>query len=112
MRRLHLRGRENILKRLLVHGAAFNLSLLLRKYLGAGTPREFQALYLQVFSLLWLTLDDFSPTNGLFDINHFTAKSGPPKTELILVPRAQYRRSAPVFASRIERTLPSVSGST
>jgi hypothetical protein len=25
MRRVHLRGRENILKRLLVHGAAFNL---------------------------------------------------------------------------------------
>jgi hypothetical protein len=27
MRRVHLRGRENILKRLLVHGAAFNLSV-------------------------------------------------------------------------------------
>ena len=25
MRRLHLRGRENILKRLLVHASAFNL---------------------------------------------------------------------------------------
>jgi len=31
MRRVHLRGRDNILKRLLVHGAAFNLSLILRK---------------------------------------------------------------------------------
>ena len=31
MRRLHLRGRENILKRLLVHAAAFNLSLVMRK---------------------------------------------------------------------------------
>ena len=39
MRRLHLRGRENILKRLLVHVGAFNLSLALRKRLGAGTPR-------------------------------------------------------------------------
>ena len=39
MRRLHLRGRANILKRLLVHVGAFNLSLALRKRLGAGTPR-------------------------------------------------------------------------
>ena len=39
MRRTHLRSHENILKRLLLHGGAFNLSLLLRKELGAGTPR-------------------------------------------------------------------------
>ncbi len=35
MRRCHLRGRENILKRQLVHVGAFNLSLILRKLLGA-----------------------------------------------------------------------------
>jgi transposase len=40
MRRCHLRGRENILKRQLVHVGVFNLSLILRKLLGAGTPRE------------------------------------------------------------------------
>ena len=40
MRRTHLRGRENILKRLLVHVAAFNLSLVFRSELGSGTPRE------------------------------------------------------------------------
>src|SRR5229473_126260 len=40
MRRCHLRGQENILKRQLVHVGAFNLSLVLRKLLGAGTPRE------------------------------------------------------------------------
>jgi len=40
MRRCHLRGRENILKRQLLHVGAFNLSLILRKMLGAGTPRE------------------------------------------------------------------------
>src|SRR5713101_3938121 len=40
MRRCHLRGRENILKRQLVHVGAFNLSLILRKLLGAGTPRN------------------------------------------------------------------------
>jgi transposase len=40
MRRCHLRGRDNILKRQLVHVGAFNLSLVLRQLLGAGTPRE------------------------------------------------------------------------
>lgn len=40
MRRVHLRGRENVLKRQLIHVGAFNLSLILRRMLGAGTPRE------------------------------------------------------------------------
>lgn len=40
MRRVHLRGRENVLKRQLIHVGAFNLSLILRTILGAGTPRE------------------------------------------------------------------------
>ena len=44
MRRCHLRGRENILKRQLIHVGAFNLSLILRQLLGAGTPREWRNL--------------------------------------------------------------------
>jgi len=54
MRRLHLKGRNNILKRLLVHGAAFNLSLILRKVLGVGKPRQLQGHYWQLFAL-WRT---------------------------------------------------------
>jgi hypothetical protein len=42
MRRTHLRGHENILKRLLVHAGAFNLGLLIRSMLGVGTPRGLQ----------------------------------------------------------------------
>jgi transposase len=42
MRRTHLRGHENILKRLLVHAGAFNLGLLMRKAFGRGTPRGLQ----------------------------------------------------------------------
>ena len=38
MRRVHLRGRENILKRLAVHSGAANLGLLMRKLFGKGTP--------------------------------------------------------------------------
>jgi len=43
MRRTHLRGHQNILKRLLVHAGAFNLALIMRQLLGAGTPRGLQA---------------------------------------------------------------------
>jgi transposase len=42
MRRTHLRGHQNILKRQLIHVGAFNLSLILRQLLGAGTPREWR----------------------------------------------------------------------
>jgi transposase len=42
MRRTHLRGQEKILKRLLIHICGLNLSLLMRKLLGAGTPRGLQ----------------------------------------------------------------------
>ncbi len=56
MRRCTLRGNKNILKRLLVHVGAFNLSLILRKTLGAGTPRELRnravELALRLFRLL------------------------------------------------------------
>jgi transposase len=72
MRRVHLRGRENILKRLVVHAAAFNLSLILRRSCGAGTPREFQSLYLHVFALLWMTVDDTSLTGSAFGLNWIT----------------------------------------
>jgi transposase len=40
LRRVHLRGKDNIAKRLLIHAAAFNLSLILRQVLGVGTARQ------------------------------------------------------------------------
>ncbi len=40
MRRVHLRGKNNIAKRALIHAAAFNLSLILRQMLGVGTARQ------------------------------------------------------------------------
>ena len=42
MRRVHLKGRENILKRLLVHAGGFNLALVMRKRIGVGKPRQMQ----------------------------------------------------------------------
>jgi transposase len=45
MRRCHLRGRANILKRLLIQVSGFNLGLVMRRWLGAGTPRELGARF-------------------------------------------------------------------
>ena len=42
MRRTHLRGHANILKRLFVHIGGFNLGLLMRTLIGVGTPRGLQ----------------------------------------------------------------------
>ena len=44
MRRTHLRGHENILKRLLVHVAGFNLGILMRNLIGTATPRGYADL--------------------------------------------------------------------
>ncbi len=40
MRRLHVRGRDNILKRILLQAAGFNLALVLRRRWGHGKPRQ------------------------------------------------------------------------
>ena len=42
MRRTHLRGGTNILKRVLIHTSGFNLGLVMRRLIGVGTPRGLQ----------------------------------------------------------------------
>ena len=49
MRRLHLRGRENIAKRILIHAGAFNIGLLMRTRYGLSKPRSLSAA---VFTLI------------------------------------------------------------
>ena len=44
LRRTHLRGHPNILKRLLIHAGTCNLGLLMRRLIGAGTPRALHDL--------------------------------------------------------------------
>ena len=59
MRRTHLRGHENILKRLLIHGGGFNLGLAMRQCLGLGKPRRLQGLAaaaMIVFIAMWARL--------------------------------------------------------
>jgi transposase len=52
MRRTHLRGRDNIRKRLLIHASAFNLSLVFRELFQVGTPRGLQGRKCTVFSAI------------------------------------------------------------
>jgi transposase len=53
MRRVHLRGHGNILKRVLLHAAALNLGLLMRQLVGIGTPRSLQGRVVAVLRCLW-----------------------------------------------------------
>jgi len=56
MRRVHLRKRDNIAKRVLIHAAAFNLSLILRQILRVGTARQAADLFAALcFAFLRLT---------------------------------------------------------
>lgn len=52
MRRVHVRGHDNILKRLVIHAAGFNLSLIMRKVHGIGKPRALQGLRAALFAVL------------------------------------------------------------
>src|SRR5688500_15577989 len=54
MRRVHLRGHENILKRVLVHAGGLNLGLLMRTLFGVGTPRSLQGHVAEFLLALWL----------------------------------------------------------
>lgn len=56
-RRTRLRGRENVQKRYLIHAAAFNLSLVMRKLVGHGTPRALAAAAEDLFALLAALID-------------------------------------------------------
>jgi transposase len=71
MRRVHLRGHDNILKRLLIHLCGFNLSLMMRKYTGKGTPRGWQGYsaadclnYLQLWSALLQQAQNITTTTA------------------------------------------------
>jgi transposase len=57
MRRTHLRGHTNILKRLLIHAGGFNLGLVMRHLIGVGTPRGLQGRLAAVLATLFVLMD-------------------------------------------------------
>ena len=61
LRRPHVRGHANILKRLLIQTSAFNVGLLMRTLIGVGTPRGLQGRLAAVWALvvaLWIRVVD------------------------------------------------------
>jgi transposase len=63
LRRVYLRGHSNILKRVLIHTAALNLGLLMRRLVGVGTPRSLQgrlwALFTRLLLLWWRVIKEY-----------------------------------------------------
>jgi len=66
LRRLYVRGKENVRKKLLLQAAACNLALLLRKVIGAGTPRALQDLVARLFFVFFALLRLTSATKAGF----------------------------------------------
>ena len=66
MRRVHVRGKNNIAKRALIHAAAFNLSLILRHMLGVGTARQAADL-VAALCLAFLPLKRAEPPHAAAD---------------------------------------------
>lgn len=79
MRRVHIRGHSNILKRLLIHVCALNLGLLMRAVYGIGTPRGLQgskaaqlwSIQLLIFGVIAAMLRDLAEKEQ----SHVTAGS-------------------------------------
>ncbi len=57
LRRTHLRGHTNILKRVLVHVGGFNLGLFMRTRFGIGTPRGLQGRWAALVAVMAALLD-------------------------------------------------------
>jgi transposase len=74
LRRAHVRGHEDVLKRLLVHTGAFNLGLWMRTLFGVGTPRSRQGCVTALGALL--------STLWTFIYDTMTARWGPSRDSM------------------------------
>jgi hypothetical protein len=67
MRRMYVRGTENVLKRVLVQVAAFNIGLLLRKLSGWGKPRQAQGRRNRPQTFPWIVSDAYIVCRAALD---------------------------------------------
>jgi transposase len=89
MRRTHLRGHTNILKRLLIHAGGFNLGLVMRQVFGVGTPRGLQgrlAAAMAVVVALWTLVEHLRLAIGAHPV--VTPHGFTPSHHLTLLPVA------------------------
>jgi hypothetical protein len=101
MRRTHLREHENILKRQLVHVGAFNLSLILRQVLGAGTPRQWKDLGGTPCLAVYLLLTRRENRNGLSE-----SRISISCTKSVIESRSSTRSSARLVVPKISYLRP------
>ena len=84
MRRVHLRGRENILKRRVVHSGAANLGLLMRKLFGKGTPRGLTGTPATILSATYAFLRPWLAPATLFrNFSDSMAQANPAPTIIV-----------------------------
>jgi len=81
LRRTHLRLRDNILKRLLLHAVGFNLGLLLRERYGIGKPRTLQGISAAIsrfqlaVAVIWVFQMELADTGqDWFDFLHLSLR--------------------------------------
>ena len=79
MRRVWLRGEENIEKRYIIHVAGFNLGLLMRALFGVGTPKGWKESACGL--LLWL----FVGRRGRFLVIGVTLDANRPACPLLVL---------------------------
>jgi transposase len=84
MRRTHLRGHANILKRLLVHVGGFNLGLFMRTRFGIGTPRSLQG-HVALVVALWMHLVELWRNRSTSIAEHSSAFTPHHRFELLPV---------------------------
>ena len=100
LRRVHLRGHGNILKRVLLQVCGLNLGLLMRQLLGVGTPRGLQGQASALVEALLLALRRFwshvSPPPALMPADWAEALSlrSTTPTDLHILPKPQEGGSA------------------
>jgi transposase len=92
LRRTHLRGHTNILKRLLVHAGGFNLGLFMRTLFGIGTPRSLQGRRAAVVTLLvalWTHVVGLWRDHGTPTVDHSSGFAPHHHFELLPVSESQ-----------------------
>ena len=102
LRRPHVRGHANILKRLLIQTSAFNVGLLMRTLIGVGTPRGLQGRLAAVWALvvaLWTRVVDLWRHDHTPSGDHAPAGTPHHRFELFPVRAAEWALS-PRAASR------------
>src|SRR5215467_6680201 len=90
MRRVYLRGRDNVLKRVLIHVRALNLSLTMRKLVGKGTPSDWQnysANTVLVLLRLWMAL--LAEAEETFALPSEATPEFPAHLTILLLPAAE-----------------------